>query len=152
MSKFAKYLLYILLAVSAVVVVVFFVQSASGIFALSNLGEALSTSNMADGMLWWTYALVFLAIALVIILSIVKMAQNPKSLKRTGFVTLLAVVLCAVSYFLASGAPVHVNLDVQPTEGTLKLTDAGLILTYLLFAGAILALLYGSVRKMINNR
>ncbi|MBR5250065.1 MAG: hypothetical protein IKV28_05720 [Bacteroidales bacterium] len=152
MSKFAKYLLYVLLACSTVLVVVFFAQSSSGVFNLSNLGNAMSTSNMADGLLWWTYALVFLAIALVIILSVVKMAQNPKSLKRTGFVTLLAVVLCAVSYFLASGAPIHVNLDVQPTEATLKLTDAGLILTYLLFAGAILALLYGSVRKMINNR
>ncbi len=152
MSKFAKYLLYLLLAVSAVLTVVFFVQSSTGLFKLNNLSGAMGASNMADGLLWWTYGLVFLAIALVIILSIVKMAQNPKSLKRTALVAVLAVVLCAVSYFLASGAPVHVNLDVQPTETALKLTDAGLILTYLLFAGAILALLYGSVRKMINNR
>lgn len=152
MSKLSKYLQYLLLAVSAVLIVLFFVQNSAGTFKLENLSSVLNTTTMADGLIWWTYALVFLAIALVVILSIVNIAQNPKSLKRTGFTVLLAVVLCGVSYLLASGSPVEVNLEVQPSEATLKYTDAGLILTYILFAGAIIALLYGAVRKMINNR
>lgn len=141
-----------LLVLSVGVIAVFYVQNTSGIFALSNLSEAVSSTNMLDGLLGWTYILLFAAIILVIVLSVINMAGNPKALKRTGFVLILSIVLIVVSYVLASGDPVAANLATEPTAGELKMTDTLLILTYLLMAGSFIALIWGGAKKLIQNR
>ena len=107
---------------------------------------------MLDIVLFWAYALVIAAIVLVVVLSIINMAGNKKSLKRTGFLLLIAVVLIGLSYLLASGDPIAVNMDVQPTHATLKMTDTLLNLSYALVVIALLALVWGSVRNLIKNR
>ena len=141
-----------LLVLSVGVIAVFYVQNTSGIFALSNLSEAVSSTNMLDGLLGWTYILLFAAIILVIVLSVINMAGNPKALKRTGFVLILSIVLIVVSYVLASGDPVAANLATEPTAGELKMTDTLLILTYLLMAGSFIAVIWGGAKKLIQNR
>ena len=65
---------------------------------------------MLDIVLFWAYALVIAAIVLVVVLSIINMAGNKKSLKKTGFLLLIAVVLIGLSYLLASGDPIAVNI------------------------------------------
>lgn len=152
MSKFLKYFLYALLAISTVVIVLFYVQSSTGDFALSNLAEQLKTTSMVDGVMYWAYILVGLSILSLIALSIMGMIENPKTLKRTGITLLLAVVLCVISYFLASGDPVQANLEIAPTETALKLTDTGLIITYILFAATILTIIGGGIYNAIKNR
>lgn len=152
MSKFLKILISVLLGLSAVAIIVFYVQNTTGLFALSNLAEAMSCTNMLDVMLFWGYFLIFVAIILVLVLSIVNMAGNRKALKRTGIILLLAIVAVVVSYLLASGNPVAVNLATPPTHGELKLTDTLLNLTYILLACALIALIWGSVKKIIQNR
>lgn len=152
MSKFLKILLTVLLVLSVVGVIIFYVQNSTGLFALSNMAEALSTTNMLDVLLFWAYFLVFVALLLVIVLSIINMAGNRKSLIRTGIILLIAVVFVGVSYLLASGDPVVVNLATPPTHGQLKLTDTLLILTYILLGCALVALIWGGIRKLIQNR
>ena len=152
MSKFAKILQYVLLAVGVVIIALFYVQNGSGQFALSNLADVLSSTTLVDGLLWWVYALIVLAIALILVLACVATFGNKKSLKSTGLVLLLAVVLVVASYFLASGNPVAVNVAEQPTEATFKLTDTILILTYILFVGVIASLLGGIVMNAIKKR
>jgi amino acid transporter len=152
MSKFAKILEYVLLAVGVVIIALFYVQNGSGQFALSNLADVLSSTTLVDGLLWWVYALIVLAIALILVLACVATFGNKKSLKSTGLVLLLAVVLVVASYFLASGNPVAVNVAEQPTEATFKLTDTILILTYILFVGVIASLLGGIVMNAIKKR
>lgn len=152
MSKFLKILMITLLVLSAGAIVAFYVQNTSGIFALSNLSEAISSTNMLDGLLGWTYILLFAAIILVFVLSIINMAGNRKALKRTGLLLILTIVLVVVSYVLASGDPVAVNLATEPTAGELKMTDTLLNLTYLLMAGSFIALIWGGAKKLIQNR
>ena len=152
MSKFAKILEYVLLAVGVVIIALFYVQNGSGQFALSNLADVLSSTTLVDGLLWWVYALIVLAIALILVLACVATFGNKNSLKSTGLVLLLAVVLVVASYFLASGNPVAVNVAEQPTEATFKLTDTILILTYILFVGVIVSLLGGIVMNAIKKR
>ena len=152
MSKLAKILQYVLMAVGVVIIALFYVQSGSGQFALSNLADALASTTILDGMLWWTYALVVLAIALILVLASVAVFGDKKSLKSTLLVLALAVVLVAASYFLASGNPVAVNMAEQPSATTFKLTDSLLILTYFLFVGTIVALLGGIVMNAIKKR
>jgi TRAP-type C4-dicarboxylate transport system permease small subunit len=141
-----------LLILSAGAIVAFYIQNTTGIFALSNLSEAISSTNMLDGLLGWTYILLFAAIILVFVLSIINMAGNRKALKRTGLLLILTIVLVVVSYVLASGDPVAVNLATEPTAGELKMTDTLLILTYLLMAGSFIALIWGGAKKLIQNR
>lgn len=152
MSKFAKILEYVLLAVGVVIIALFYVNNGSGQFALSNLAEILSSITLVDGLLWWVYALIVLAIALILVLACVATFGNKKSLKSTGLILLLAVVLVVASYFLASGNPVAVNVAEQPSAATFKLTDTILILTYVLFVGVIVSLLGGIVMNAIKKR
>lgn len=152
MSKFAKILEYVLMAVGVVIIALFYVQSGSGQFALSNLADALASTTILDGMLWWTYALIALAIVLIVVLAGVATFGNKKSLKSTALVMVLAVVLVVASYFLASGNPVAVNVAEQPSAATFKLTDSILILTYILFVGVVVSLLGGIVMNAIKKR
>ena len=144
-SKFTKILEICLLVISLIGLVVFFIYN-------SNTGLYTVTTGMLDIVLFWAYALVIAAIVLVVVLSIINMAGNKKSLKRTGFLLLIAVVLIGLSYLLASGDPIAVNMDVQPTHATLKMTDTLLNLSYALVVIALLALVWGSVRNLIKNR
>ena len=91
------------------------------------------------------------ALVLVVVLSLINMAGNRKSIKKTGIVLLIAVVLIGASFLLASGDPIAVNMAVQPTHATLKMTDTLLNLSYALVILALLALVWGSVRNLIHK-
>jgi membrane protease YdiL (CAAX protease family) len=136
MSKFTKYLLYILFAVSLVFIIGFFVNQ----------------DAMLDSFLYYTYALVAIALVAAFILPMIKLFSNPKGLKKMLMFLLIAVVLIGVSYALASSEPLVVKTNIEASENALKLTDAGLILTYILSAFAFLAILLGGVVKMVRNR
>lgn len=136
MSKFTKYLLYILFAVSLVFIIGFFVNQ----------------DAMLDSFLYYTYALVAIALVAAFILPMIKLFSNPKGLKKMLLFLLIAVVLIGVSYALASSEPLVVKTNIEASENALRLTDAGLILTYILSAFAFLAILLGGVVKMVRNR
>ncbi|WRQ33948.1 hypothetical protein U5907_04700 [Bacteroidales bacterium MB20-C3-3] len=136
MSKFTKYLLYILFAVSLVFIIGFFVNQ----------------DAMLDSFLYYTYALVAIALVAAFILPMIKLFSNPKGLKKMLMFLLIAVVLIGVSYALASSEPLVVKTNIEASENALRLTDAGLILTYILSAFAFLAILLGGVVKMVRNR
>ena len=147
-SKFTKILEICLLVISLIGLVVFFIyNSNTGLYTVANEAEALATTGMLDIVLFWAYALVIAAIVLVVVLSIINMAGNKKSLKKTGFLLLIAVVLIGLSYLLASGDPIAVNMEVQPTHATLKMTDTLLNLSYALVVIALLALVWGMASK-----
>ena len=93
-------------------------------------------------------AYAFLAIAiLAVVLGVVVIGgiNNPKSLLKllAGLLAIVAVV--AVAYVLAPGTPAVGYLGDPVSDGTLKLTDTMLNLTYFLFGGALLALVAGWV-------
>ncbi|MBQ7771294.1 MAG: hypothetical protein IJ402_01040 [Bacteroidales bacterium] len=97
-----------------------------------------------DNMLYCAYA--FAAITILAVLFgvvVIGGMNNPKSLLKllAGLVAIAAIV--AVAYVLAPGTPAVGYLGEPVSDGTLKLTDTVLNLTYLLFGGAILALVVG---------
>ena len=97
-----------------------------------------------DNLLYCTYA--FAGIALLAVLFgvvVIGGINNPKSLLKLalGLVAIAAIV--AVAYVLAPGTPAVGYLGEPVSDGTLKLTDTILNLTYLLFGGAILSLVAG---------
>ena len=105
-----------------------------------------------DNLLYCTYA--FAGIALLAVLFgvvVIGGINNPKSLLKLalGLVAIAAIV--AVAYVLAPGTPAVGYLGEPVTDGTLKLTDTVLNLTYIVFGASILALvvgwIVGAVRK-----
>ena len=99
-----------------------------------------------DNILYCAYA--FAAIALLaVVLGVVVIGgiNNPKSLLKLvlGLVVIGAIV--AVAYVLAPGTPAVGYLGDPVSDGTLKLTDTVLNLTYFTFGLSILALVVGWV-------
>ncbi len=136
MSKFAKYILFLLFGLGVLLTILFFINQ----------------DGMLDTYLFYAYLLFGIGAVLAIVLPLIGMAQNPKALKKVLFGILLAAGLVVVSYLLASGDPVAVNLAEEPTAFTYKITDTGLILTYILLAVSFFSIIAGSVMNMAKNR
>jgi len=151
MAKALKITLYSLLVLSLVFLVLFYMQNGTGAFALSNMAWIMDNFSWVDGLLYWAYALCAVAVLALIVLAVAAMVKNPKALKKAAVTVGLAVVLVVVSYLLASGAAVPVNIDPAPTAATFKLTDFFLVMTYILAAVSVLALVAGAIRNAINK-
>ena len=97
-----------------------------------------------DNMLYCAYAYAAVAILAVVFgVVIIGGINNPKTLlKLFGGVVAIAVII-AVAYILAPGTPAVGYLGEPVSDGTLKLTDTILNLTYLLFGASILSLVAG---------
>ena len=97
-----------------------------------------------DNILYCAYAFALIAL-LAVVLGVVVIGgiNNPKSLLKMvlGLVAIAAIV--AVAYTLAPGTPAVGYLGDPVSDGTLKLVDTVLNLTYLLFGAAILSLIVG---------
>ena len=134
--KYAKIIKWIL----AVLFVVGIVFSFYGFL----VGFESNGNAPVDNMLYCAYAFAAVAIFAVLIgVVVIGGINNPKSLLKLvlGIVAIGAVV--AVAYVLAPGTPAVGYLGDPVSDGTLKLVDTVLNLTYLLFGGALLALVAG---------
>ncbi|HBG25097.1 MAG: hypothetical protein A2X17_02560 [Bacteroidetes bacterium GWF2_41_61] len=136
MSKFIKYLSYILLGLAVVITIAFFTNK----------------DGMIDTFLGYAYILFGVAIVLALGLPLMQMVGNPKSIKKVIYSLVLVVVVVGFSYMIASGDPLTTTLENEPTAATLKITDTGLIITYLLFFVSISAIVAGGVINMVKNR
>ena len=99
-----------------------------------------------DNILYCAYAFAAIAV-LAVLLGVVVIGgiNNPKSLLKLvlGLVAIGAIV--AVAYVLAPGTPAVGYLGDPVSDGTLKLTDTVLNLTYFTFGLSIVALIIGWV-------
>ncbi len=133
--KYTKFISILLLIVSAVLAVVFYASDGS---------EAMVTTII-------NWALVLSAVALAGAVVMPLFFSNGKGKKgvlvKVGFVA----VLCVISILLASGDPVE-GSRIEATEAAWKYTDAGLILTGLLFLVAVLSIVFGSVISNLRNK
>ena len=105
-----------------------------------------------DNILYCAYAFAAIAVFAVLLgVVVIGGINNPKSLLKLvlGLVAIGAIV--AVAYVLAPGTPAVGYLGDPVSDGTLKLTDTVLNLTYFTFGLSILALvigwIVGAVRK-----
>ena len=118
------------------------------VFSFYGFAVGFETNNNApvDSILYCAYAFAAITIAAVLFgVLVIGGINNPKSLIKLaiGVVAIGAVV--AVAYVLAPGTPAVGYLGEPVSDGTLKLTDTILNLTYFLFGGALLALVAGWV-------
>ena len=134
--KYEKIIKWVLVALFIVGVVFSFYGFAVGFESNGNAP--------VDNILYCTYLFVAVTLLAVVFgVVVIGGINNPKSLLKLllGIVAIAAVV--AVAYVLAPGTPAVGYLGTPVSDGTLKLTDTVLNLTYLLFGAAILSLVVG---------
>ena len=134
--KIAKWISWALLIISV----------GLSVWAFTQYGGS-GKEGAVETMLYWAYAMLILALIAVLCVGIyISATTDPKSLVRIGIALAAAAALCLVAYLLASGAPaLNYSGSKLPTAGELKLTDTVLNLTYILGAGAIVAIIAGEV-------
>jgi len=140
MKKLLNIFFYVIMALSAVIAIYFFWDQYN--------------EGRVGVLLYWTYILFALAIVLALVFGLFNASGNKQSIKKMAISIGFIVAVFGVSYLLASGGHTAVTaaLPDPPSEFTLKLTDTGLIAAYILFAGALLAILFGAVLSTIRNR
>jgi len=135
MKNKAKIILYVLLAISVVIGV---------IFLISNKGSEDDT--MVSPLLNWAYILLGIGILLAIFLPL--LYPSGKGGKKTLINIGVFVIVLVISYLLASGNEVAISQSVEkPTHGVLKMTDTVLIMSIILLVVAILVTIFGSFLK-----
>ena len=99
-----------------------------------------------DMLLYCTYAFALTAVAAVLLgVLVIGGINNPNSLLKILLGLVVVGGIAAVAYVLAPGTPAVGYLGEPVSDGTLKLTDTILNLTYLTFGASILALVVGWV-------
>ena len=116
------------------------------VFSFYGFGVGFESNGNApvDNILYCAYAFAGVTVLAVLFgVVVIGGMNNPKNLLKllAGLVVIVAVV--AVAYVLAPGTPAVGYLGNPVSDGTLKLTDTVLNLTYLLFGAAILSLIVG---------
>src|SRR5574344_228912 len=98
-----------------------------------------------------TYIIGGLSILAMIVFSVYHLAFNLKAATKTLIILLGAVVVVLVSYFIASPDLSPVAIKAQITPGISKMVSTGMILIYITFIGAILAIVWASISAIIKK-
>lgn len=138
-GKILKWLMVIFILISVGIVVKGFATDFAG--------------GSVDMIMNWAYVMVILAIAGVVLGTVLVTAINdPKGLLKLLGVCVGIVAVCGAVYAISAGAPA-IGLSVeQPDATTLKLTDTVLNLTYLAAGGAVLSIILGEIISAIRNK
>ncbi len=134
LSKYVSWALYVLMAVSAVISILFYTNS-------------LDTSQF----LQWGYVLFGLAVVVAIFSPIYGFLMHPKNIMKLLISVGLFAVIAIVAYSLAGNTFSETKLQLlNINASTSKNVGMGLIFTYISFAIAILVILYSSVSKIFK--
>jgi len=130
------------------------------VFAFPKFGGA-GEEGAVTLMLNWAYIILGIAIVLIICIALfIDIRKNATSLEDNPVVkrpvkTILYVIgivaALLAAYFFASGAPA-LGYTGTTTDSELKLTDTVLNLTYILGAGAILAIIVGEIIMSVRGK
>lgn len=151
-SKVSKISFYVTMAVSLVIIALFFCVGFGNSETINN--NDMRAPQFTDALIYWIYALTALAIVLVVGFGLVSFGKNFKD-SPIGAIkgllgVLLLVVLFGIAYALSSSDPIFVNgkqladSDGNPiAASSYILTDVVIYVQYALFAVCALATLFG---------
>ena len=142
--KYEKIIKWVLVALFVIGVVASFYGFAVGFEQNGNAP--------VDVMLYCAYAFALVTILAVLFgVVVIGGINNPKSLLKLLLGLVAGGAIIAVAYVLAPGTPAIGYLGNPVSDGTLKLVDTVLNLTYFFFGGALLTLvagwIIGAIRK-----
>jgi len=142
-SRLIKILLGLLMAITLVMVVIFYAGP------VVDAGTNLEHPAITETYIIWAYILLGITAGITILFSLYNMIINPKGAKKTLVGLAGAAVLILIAFYLADDSvlnlPHYTGGDNVPS--TLKLVDTGLFTTYLLLALAFVAIIASEVSK-----
>lgn len=144
-SRISSIILYILMGISVILTLWFFF----GGYVEGTKGTNFAEPNNTSWILIWAVILIGIAGLMALIFPVVYFILNPKHIVRNLILLGSIAVIIFILYQLASDEILNLvsynGPDNVPT--TLKITDTGLFLTYLLGAVAFLLIIYSEVSK-----
>ena len=135
--KLVKYLSYLLLGVSAALIIAFYAMG--------------TPETMVSTILNWAYILVGIALVSMLVLPLF-FRSGKKTEKSTLIAYGIFALVVLVAVFFSSEAPLEgVTTSVEPSAQDLKFTDGGVMAAGLLIAVSFIAILVGSLKNMFSK-
>lgn len=132
--KLVQWLLYGLMAVSALLTILFYI----------------SPSN-PDIILYWGYILFIVAVAVLLGISLLGILKNPKGSVKVLIILAAMIVIGLIAYSVSKNTITPVMMEkYKVTASTVKWVGAGLILTYLMMAAAVGVFIYTAIVKFFK--
>jgi hypothetical protein len=147
-SKLSQYILWALMAISLVLIGIFFF----GGFVEGTEGTSLAEPLITETILRWAYILLVITLVAVLGFMLMSMFSSVKALKRTGIILGVAAVLIFISYQLADDTVLNLIQYSGPDNvpKTLKIVDTALIFTYILGITAVVSILYTAIANIFK--
>lgn len=129
-NKILQISLYVILAISVILFVLFYIK-----------GE-----SMTNTVIYWAYILLAITVLLLIGFPIAFFIKNPRKGLTVLFVLIGFIILFGISYLLASDATNAVVYEkMRITANISRFIGAGLIMMYILTGIAVLSLIYAGI-------
>ncbi len=118
--------------------------------------EALLPDNWVNVFLKYAYFLIFAATIIAVGFGLFSFAMRLKDEPKRALMGLIPLVIIALVVIVAYSSASDVKLPMENYEGpdnvpgTLKWSGAGLYTTYALFIGAVVAIIYAEISKLIK--
>jgi NADH:ubiquinone oxidoreductase subunit 6 (subunit J) len=129
--KYVQWLLYALMGISALFIVLFY----------------LNSSN-PDLILYWMYTIAILSLAIILAIVITGIVKNPKGSLKVVIIVGIGLLLGLISYAMSKNTLAPDQLEKYSlTPNNVKMVGAGLLMTYFIIIGAIGVFIYTSVIK-----
>ena len=139
MNKLPKIIELVLLVLSVVVIVAFFVMP-----------HAVATDAAIEMYLYWAYFLVALSVLVLLGFLLAKTFSSKKGIFRLLALLAGVVVLVGVSFLLSKGGDIPTS--VAYTEQTSKFCDTALHMLYIMLGASVVALFGTAIFNAIRNR
>lgn len=135
--KLVKYLYYLLLAVSAVLIVLFYAQG--------------TPESMVSTILGWAYVLIAVAVVSMLVLPL--FFKSGKKVQKSTLIAygIFALVVLVAVLFSSDAALEGVTTSVEPSASDLKFTDGAVMAAGLLIAVAFVSIIIGSLKNMFSK-
>ncbi len=133
-SKILRVFLGILLALSALLAILFYIDVISD-----------------DLLIYWGYFLVIFTAVITILFPIVFLIMNPRNSLKIFIALALMVIIGIIAYALSTVGFTDLQLEkLEVTANTAQYVGAGLIFTYVLGGLAVLTIIYASISKIFK--
>jgi hypothetical protein len=129
--KYVQWLLYGLMGISAILIVLFYMNSSN-----------------PDLILYWMYTIAILSIAIILAIVITGIVKNPKGSFKVLIIVAIGLFLGLISYIMSKNTLAPDQLEkYNLTPNNVRMVGAGLLMTYFIMLGAIGVFIYTSVIK-----
>ncbi len=110
-------------------------------------GDSAAINSGVNILLNWLYVMLSLGVGAMILMSVLSLAQNPKSAVQALIGLAGVVVVIGVAWALSSAEPVTTPTQVYAGATELKVADTSLFAMYACLAVAVLSILALEVRN-----